>query len=179
VPTPERDHRSDLECLRNAATSITPYLQRGNLVSSNRPFRRCDRERRAAGAGASKLTPARIILSPTVPSACCPVDPQGADRERPHHRRLTPACAARAETLYRTFVQGRIELCICVRRDGQAGGKVVSRRERAFANTVSNVAVHLGVSSARVIALANMHPRVNILQPGRRRGTAFRSIRGF
>ncbi|HPM75794.1 MAG TPA: nucleotide sugar dehydrogenase [bacterium] len=169
VPTPERDHRSDLECLRNAATSITPYLQRGNLVIVESTIPPGATENVVLPAlAAAKLTPGEDYFV-----AHCPerVLPGSILKELIENDRiiggLTPACATRAETLYRTFVQGRIELCDL--RTAEMV-KLVENSYRdvnvAFANTVSNVAVHLGVSSARVIALANMHPRVNILQPG-------------
>ncbi len=169
VPTPEHDHRSDLEFLRAAAVSITPYLQKGNLVIVESTIPPGATENVVLPALATaKLTPGEDYFV-----AHCPerVLPGSILKELIENDRiiggLTPACAAQAETLYRTFVQGRIELCDL--RTAEMV-KLVENSYRdvnvAFANTVSNVAVHLGVSSARVIELANMHPRVNILTPG-------------
>lgn len=169
VPTPERDHRADLDYLRAAAVSITPHLQPGNLVIVESTIPPGATEQVVLPAlAASKLTAGEDYFV-----AHCPerVLPGSILKELIENDRiiggLTPACAARAEQMYRTFVQGRIELCDL--RTAEMV-KLVENSSRdvnvAFANTVSNIAVHLGVSSARVIELANMHPRVNILQPG-------------
>ncbi len=79
----------------------------------------------------------------------------------------TPEAAERAVALYRTFCQA--ELVTTDPRTAELS-KLVENSFRdvniAFANELSMIAEEIGVDVWEVIALANRHPRVNILQPG-------------
>ncbi len=80
---------------------------------------------------------------------------------------ITPECAARAKALYTSFVEGD---CLTTNARVAETVKLVENSFRdvniAFANELSVIADDLGVDVWDVIALANRHPRVNILQPG-------------
>jgi UDP-N-acetyl-D-mannosaminuronic acid dehydrogenase len=80
---------------------------------------------------------------------------------------LTPACAAAAAALYRGFVRGEVLLA------EPRMAELVKLAENAFrdvniafANELSLLCGRLGVDARRAIALANRHPRVQVLQPG-------------
>jgi UDP-N-acetyl-D-mannosaminuronic acid dehydrogenase len=80
---------------------------------------------------------------------------------------VTPQAAERGAEVYRSFVKGRI----CLADDITAElCKLLENTYRdvniALANEIGNVAEGLGVDALRVIELANMHPRVHVLQPG-------------
>lgn len=80
---------------------------------------------------------------------------------------LTPEATHAVSTFYRTFVRGDVletdaataEMC-----------KLVENSYRdvniAFANELSLLCANAGIDVWKLIALANRHPRVNILQPG-------------
>lgn len=80
---------------------------------------------------------------------------------------LTAEAAERAAAVYRTFCVGEV-LCTSA-----ATAELVKLGENAFrdvniafANELSLIAEREGVNVHEAIALANRHPRVNILQPG-------------
>ncbi|MCL4233569.1 MAG: nucleotide sugar dehydrogenase [Deltaproteobacteria bacterium] len=169
VPTPETDHRADLTFLVDAAKSVAPVLKKGNLlvVESTIP----------PGATEKVVLPEleKTKLEPgkDYHVAHCPerVLPGSILKELVENDRviggLTPACAKRAAEVYGSFVQGRI--AIVDLRTAETV-KLVENSFRdvniAFANTVSNIALEMGIDSEEVIRCANMHPRVNILKPG-------------
>jgi len=81
---------------------------------------------------------------------------------------ITPACSARAVELYKTFVIGE-----CVMASGPRVAEMAKLTENsfrdvniAFANELSLISDRLDMNVWELIALANRHPRVNILQPG-------------
>jgi UDP-N-acetyl-D-mannosaminuronic acid dehydrogenase len=80
---------------------------------------------------------------------------------------LTPRCTRRARELYETFVRAQ-----CIATDARTAEmtKLVENSFRdvniAFANELSVICDSLGINVWELIALANRHPRVNILQPG-------------
>ena len=80
---------------------------------------------------------------------------------------ITPDCAERAKALYSSFVEGD---CLTTNARVAETVKLTENSFRdvniAFANELSVIADDLGVDVWDVIALANRHPRVNILQPG-------------
>ena len=80
---------------------------------------------------------------------------------------VTPECASRPKTLYSSFVEGD---CLTTNARVAKTVKLVENSFRevniAFANELSVIADDLGVNVWDVIALANRHPRVNVLQPG-------------
>ena len=80
---------------------------------------------------------------------------------------MTPHCAEQAAAVYRTFSQGELMLTDA---DSAEMAKLVENAYRdvniAFANEFSLICEKLHLDAWEVIALANRHPRVNILNPG-------------
>jgi UDP-N-acetyl-D-mannosaminuronic acid dehydrogenase len=80
---------------------------------------------------------------------------------------MTPKCSAAAIAFYKRFVQGE---CIVTSVRTAEMCKLAENSFRdvniAFANELSIVCDELGIDVWELIALANRHPRVKILQPG-------------
>ena len=177
VPTPhDVDNAPDLSYVERVACSIAPVLKQGDLVvlESTCPVGTTEKlcawlaSRRGdlsfphnAGEGSD----VRVAYSA---ERAIPGD---LLRELLHNDRviggITNACTARAGRLYRLFVRGTCHLTD-VRTAELA--KLVENAYRdvniAFANEVSVVCNALGVDPWELIALANRHPRVDILRPG-------------
>lgn len=171
VPTPfiEETHGADLTYVRQAAESIVPFLRSGNLVilESTVP----------PGTTRDVLAPllerSGLMAGQDVAVAHCPerVLPGRILTEFVENDRLagglTPACAEEAARLYETFVRGQV-----IRTDATSAemAKLVENTFRdvnvALANEFARIAEHIGVDAHHVIALANRHPRVNVLKPG-------------
>ena len=80
---------------------------------------------------------------------------------------LTPACASRARAVYDLFLEAE-----CFETSARTA-EMVKLTENAyrdvniaFANELSVICDRLGIVVWEMIALANRHPRVDILQPG-------------
>ncbi|WP_043496731.1 UDP-N-acetyl-D-mannosamine dehydrogenase [Georgenia sp. SUBG003] len=176
VPTPfDDDHHADLSWIDAATDAIAGVLRGGELVilESTSPPGTTQRI-------ADRILGARPDLSlhgeggrPVVGFAHCPerVLPGRIMVELVTNDRIiggiTPDAAARARDLYATFCDA--ELLLTDARTAELA-KLAENSFRdvniAFANELSLVAERLGVDVWEVIALANRHPRVNILQPG-------------
>jgi UDP-N-acetyl-D-mannosaminuronic acid dehydrogenase len=80
---------------------------------------------------------------------------------------LTPACAARAVELYRTFCHGDL---IVTDAASAEMAKLAENAYRdvniAFANELSLICQRLGLDVWEIRQMANHHPRVEILRPG-------------
>jgi len=80
---------------------------------------------------------------------------------------MSDKCSERATELYKTFVKGD---CLPTTARTAELCKLTENAYRdvniAFANEMSLVCEELGVNVWELIALANRHPRVSILQPG-------------
>lgn len=80
---------------------------------------------------------------------------------------MTPKCAQRSVELYRSFVKGE-----CIITDARTAemAKLTENSFRdvniAFANELSIICDKLKIDVWELIRLSNLHPRVNILQPG-------------
>ena len=80
---------------------------------------------------------------------------------------ITPFCARQAIALYQTFVKGE-----CVQTNARTAemAKLVENSYRdvniAFANELSILCDKMNIDVWELIAVANRHPRVKILQPG-------------
>lgn len=170
VPTPfYADKRADLRAVIDAARSIVPYLRPGNLVvleSTSPPRTTLDvlvpileGSGLAAGAGfflaysPERVLPGRIL------------------QELVENARViggfdAPSAEA-GRDLYRLFVRGEIVLTDATTAEMV---KLMENTYRdvniAIANEFSRLAQHFGTDIWEVIAIANRHPRVNILQPG-------------
>jgi len=177
VPTPFTDgHQPDLSYIQAAATSIAPVLSAGNLVilESTSPVGTTRKLAQWLSLARPDLTfPTADTDNPYVHLAYCPerVLPGKIMYELAMNDRvvggMTPACAQAALTLYKIFVKGE-----CVVTDAATAElcKLTENAMRdvniAFANELSIVCDKLGIDVWELIALANRHPRINILQPG-------------
>jgi len=170
VPTPFKEQPGipdpDITYVVDAAEKIAPYLRDGAviIIESTSPVGTTDIVDQVFR---DKGVQAKYHL------AYCPerVLPGKILHELIHNDRvvggLTPEAASKAAELYRKFVQGRIvettaktaEMC-----------KLTENSYRdvniAFANELSLICDKEGIDVYELINLANLHPRVKILQPG-------------
>lgn len=173
VPTPFMEvdgnpKAPDLTYVESATRAIAPFLRPGNLVilESTSPV------------GTTEFIYKTIVemrpeLEGKIHAAHCPerVLPGHILRELVDNDRivggLTKAANDQAKELYKSFCNGAILLT-----DSKTAelSKLVENAFRdvniAFANELSVICDHLGINVWETIALANRHPRVNILQPG-------------
>lgn len=179
VPTPfidEEHHEPDLRFVESACRTIAPVLAQGNLVilESTSPVGTTEKVADWLAALRPDLTfPHQAGESSDIRVAYCPerVLPGKILEELVSNDRIvggmTPACAAAAVALYALFVKGE---CIVTNARAAELCKLSENSFRdvniAFANELSLICDHLGIADWEVIALANRHPRVNILQPG-------------
>jgi UDP-N-acetyl-D-mannosaminuronic acid dehydrogenase len=177
VPTPFRDdHQPDLGYIRDACASLAPCLVKGNLVilESTSPLGATEQVSHWLAEARPDLTfPHQAGEEADVNVAHCPerVLPGAILREVVDNDRviggMTPACARAAENLYRIIVKGDIHLT-----DARTAemAKLTENAFRdvniAFANELSMVCDQQGINVWELIRLANLHPRVSILNPG-------------
>lgn len=171
VPTPLRlDSESpsaDLSYLFSALDSLGEVLEDENLViiESTCPP--------GTTEIVGKLIAAKIGGDKRVHLAYCPerILPGSVLKELVENSRvvggLDDAAGQKAAEFYSLFVRGRVEI---VRALEAELVKLIENSYRdvnlAFANEVSTICGSLGVDPFSLISLANMHPRVKILQPG-------------
>jgi UDP-N-acetyl-D-mannosaminuronic acid dehydrogenase len=169
VPTPLTPERlPDLQFVWQATDQIVPFLRPGDLVvleSTSPPGTTEEIARRIQEK--TGLTTGQVHFA----HAPERVLPGHILREVVENDRViggldagaTEACVM----LYQSFAEGRIH-----RADAKMAEatKLVENAYRdvniAFANEISMLANELGIDPSDLIALANHHPRVNILQPG-------------
>ncbi len=173
VPTPFKEENGnpkapDLSHVEAATRAIAPYLREDNLVilESTSPVGTTE-------AIARIIASERPELQGKVHTAHCPerVLPGQILRELVDNDRIiggtTKAAVAKAKALYKTFCNGAI-----LETDSRTAelSKLVENAFRdvniAYANELSVICDRLGINVWETIALANRHPRVNILQPG-------------
>ncbi|MFC3051565.1 UDP-N-acetyl-D-mannosamine dehydrogenase [Kordiimonas pumila] len=175
VPTPFMDgHVPDLTYVEAATRSIAPFVREGNLIvlestippgATDKMVAWLEEERPdlavAGGAGKAyfaahcpeRVLPGRVLI------------------ELVQNDRIiggiTDECAERAQALYELFVNGD---CYLTNARTAEMAKLSENAFRdvniAFANELSIIADKLDIDVWELIALANKHPRVNILQPG-------------
>ncbi|MDL2264883.1 UDP-N-acetyl-D-mannosamine dehydrogenase [Parabacteroides sp. OttesenSCG-928-G21] len=169
VPTPfKQNHRADISYVESAALSVVPFLREGNLfvIESTSPVMTTERI-------AELIYKKRPELKDKIYIAYCPerVLPGNALYELENNDRviggINPESAQKAMAFYKQFVNGELlptnartaEMC-----------KLTENSSRdvqiAFANELSMICDRAGVNVWDLIALANHHPRVNILNPG-------------
>lgn len=177
VPTPlrhseQRDSASgdptpDLSYVLAATEAIAPLVKPGDMVilESTSPVGTTD-------AMVAVLAEAGVDVA-TLAIAYCPerVLPGRIMVELTENARIvggqTAAAARRVAEFYRSFVRGEV-----LETDARTGEmcKLVENSFRdvniAFANELSLLCSGFGIDPWALIALANHHPRVNILQPG-------------
>ncbi|NIF24557.1 UDP-N-acetyl-D-mannosamine dehydrogenase [Candidatus Pantoea multigeneris] len=176
VPTPfMADHQPDLRYVKAAAESIAPVLKAGDLVilESTSPVGSTEQMVTWLAAARPDLRFPQQGEQPDIFIAYCPerVLPGQIMLELVKNDRviggMTPECSARASALYRIFLQGE-----CVETNARTAEmcKLTENSFRdvniAFANELSLICAEQDINVWELIALANRHPRVNILQPG-------------
>lgn len=177
VPTPFKgDHQPDMKFVESAARSLAPVLKKGDLIilESTSPVG-------ATEQMAAWLAEARTDLSfpqqageqADISIAYCPerVLPGQVMVELIKNDRviggMTARCSQRASELYNIFLKGE---CVVTNSRTAEMCKLTENSFRdvniAFANELSLICDAQGINVWELIALANRHPRVNILQPG-------------
>lgn len=171
VPTPfhagDGDPRPNIDYVLQATRSIAPLVQPGNAVilESTSPVGTTERVAEVlAGAG---------VDTASISIAYCPerVLPGKILTELVENDRIVGGLDDRSTEVvgafYRRFVRGRVLLA-----DARTAEmcKLTENSFRdvniAFANELSRICDREGIDVWRLIALANCHPRVNILNPG-------------
>jgi UDP-N-acetyl-D-mannosaminuronic acid dehydrogenase len=186
VPTPFKkslNKESDLEIpepdlsyIKSAAEAIATVLKKGDLVilESTSPVGATEQMAEWLAAARSDLSfPKHAGENADVNVAHCPerVLPGHVVRELVENDRviggMTAKCSERAIELYKTFVEGE---CVTTNARTAEMAKLTENSCRdvqiAFANELSIICDKLDIDVWELIALANRHPRINILQPG-------------
>lgn len=177
VPTPFKgDYEPDMVYVEAASRSIAPVIKKGDLVilESTSPVGSAEQMANWLAEARPDLTfPQQVGEASDISIAYCPerVLPGQVIHELVSNDRvvggMTPRCAARAASLYKTFVKGD---CIITNARTAEMCKLTENSFRdvniAFANELSLICDELDINVWELIRLANHHPRVNILQPG-------------
>lgn len=181
VPTPFKSNGSeipepDLSYIEKAAKAIAPVLKKGSLVilESTSPVGATEQLAEWLYNSRPDLSfPQQVGELADVSVAHCPerVLPGQVVRELVQNDRviggMSKKCTDLAAELYKTFVEGE-----CVKTNARTAemAKLTENSCRdvqiAFANELSMICDRLGIDVWELIALANRHPRINILQPG-------------
>ena len=177
VPTPFAEgHVPDVSYLLAAVRSLAPVLKRGDtvIIESTSPVGTTEQVRDILEELRPDLAfPHEGRDGADIAVCYCPerVLPGQILVELIKNDRciggITPACAARARAFYKRFVAGE---CVVTTARTAEMVKLVENSFRdvniAFANELSVVCDTMSLNVWDVIALANRHPRVNVLQPG-------------
>ena len=169
VPTPFKgNHEPDISYVQAATEAVIPFLKEGDLyvIESTSPVGTTEKMEALIFEKRPELK-GRIFI------AYCPerVLPGNVIYELVHNDRviggINPESTEKAMEFYGQFVQGTLhktnaktaEMC-----------KLTENSSRdvqiAFANELSLICDKAGINVWELIALANKHPRVNILWPG-------------
>ena len=169
VPTPFKgNHEPDISYVQSATEAVIPFLKEGDLyvIESTSPVGTTDKME-------ALIFEKRPELKGKIFIAYCPerVLPGNVIYELVHNDRviggINPESTEKAMEFYGQFVQGTLhktnaktaEMC-----------KLTENSSRdvqiAFANELSLICDKAGINIWELIALANKHPRVNILWPG-------------
>jgi len=169
VPTPfKQNHRADISYVEAATRSVIPYLKAGDLfvIESTSPVMTTEKM-------ATLIFKERPELKDTIYIAYCPerVLPGNVIYELEHNDRviggINPESTQKAMAFYSRFVKGTLhptnartaEMCKLTENSSRDV-------EIAFANELSMICDKADINVWELIALANKHPRVRILQPG-------------
>ena len=179
VPTPvSSDAKPDLSFIESATRAIATVLEKGNILilESTSPVGTTEKMVNWLKAERPDLSFPEFGVDSSISDvavAHCPerVLPGNVLREVIENERIiggvTRRCAKKALEVYNLFVTGSCVLTNC--REAELC-KLVENSFRdvniAFANELSVICDKLGINVWSLIKLANLHPRVNILQPG-------------
>ena len=182
VPTPFKSSEKgevpepDLKFIESAAKNIALVLKKGDLVilESTSPVGATEQMADWLAEVREDLTfPKTHGEASDIRIAHCPerVLPGHVVRELVENDRviggLTNRCSLAAVELYKIFVQGD---CVITNTRTAEMAKLTENSCRdvqiAFANELSIICDELDIDVWELIALANRHPRINILQPG-------------
>lgn len=178
VPTPFKgdSHKPDLSYIEAASKAIAPVLKQGDLVilESTSPVGATEQMAAWLAEARADLTfPQTHGEQSDIRIAHCPerVLPGHVLRELVQNDRviggMTAKCSEQAAALYKIFVEGE---CVITNARTAEMAKLTENSFRdvniAFANELSVICDKLDINVWELIALANRHPRVNILQPG-------------
>ena len=181
VPTPFKSNGSEipepeLGYIERATKAIAPVLKKGDLVilESTSPVGATEQMAEWLANSRPDLSfPQQVGDNADVSVAHCPerVLPGHVVRELVQNDRviggISNSCSERAIQLYKIFVEGE-----CVKTNARTAemAKLTENSCRdvqiAFANELSVICDKLDINVWELIALANRHPRINILQPG-------------
>ncbi|WP_281556624.1 UDP-N-acetyl-D-mannosamine dehydrogenase [Thalassomonas sp. RHCl1] len=169
-------HQPDLSYIESATRAIAKVIKKGDLVilESTSPVGATELVAQWLFEERPDLTfPQSVGSAADVNIAHCPerVLPGHVVRELVENDRviggISSRCSERASQLYKIFVQGE---CIITNARTAEMAKLTENASRdvsiAFANELSLICDRLDINVWELIALANRHPRVNILQPG-------------
>ena len=182
VPTPFKACVSgevpepDIAYIKAATKAIAPVLKKGDLVilESTSPVGTTELMAKWLAQERSDLTfPQNIGDNADINIAHCPerVLPGQVVRELVENDRviggISQRCSERSVELYKLFVKGE---CVITNARTAEMAKLTENSCRdvqiAFANELSVICDKLDIDVWELIALANRHPRINILQPG-------------
>jgi UDP-N-acetyl-D-mannosaminuronic acid dehydrogenase len=179
VPTPLKgDKEPDLSYVESAFEAIAPLLEKGNVVilESTVPVGTTEKMLELMQALRSDLYFPKFNVvgaDSDISVSHCPerVLPGQIMRELVENDRviggITRSCAERTQDLYNIFIEGNCLITDC--RTAELS-KLVENAFRdvniAFANELSLICEKLKMNVWDLIKLANLHPRVDILQPG-------------
>jgi UDP-N-acetyl-D-mannosaminuronic acid dehydrogenase len=177
VPTPFRDgHQPDMSYVHKAVIALAPVLKKGDLIilESTSPVGATEQMAQwLADLRPDLRFPPQAASAPDVNIAYCPerVLPGKVMIELVSNDRviggMTERCSQRASELYRIFLEGE---CVVTNSRTAEMCKLTENSFRdvniAFANELSLICDAQGIDVWELIRLANLHPRVNILQPG-------------
>ena len=176
VPTPfKENHKPDIKFILDACEAIAPCLNSGNMLilESTSPVGTTE----VIAAFIAKLRPdLRVPLfseDPNIYIAYCPerVLPGRALFELVNNDRIIGGIDKQSEDFaiqfYRTFVKAN---CVATNSKTAEMCKLAENSFRdvniAFANELSMICEELNINIWELIKLTNLHPRVDILQPG-------------
>ena len=177
VPTPfKENYKPDLKYIEAASKALAPFLKPGNLVilESTSPVGATEQMAEWLSQARPDLSfPQQAGEEADIRIAHCPerVLPGKVLQELISNDRIvggmTAKCSQAACDLYNVFVEGS---CVTTNARTAEMCKLTENSFRdvniAFANELSMICDKLDIDVWELIALANRHPRVNILQPG-------------
>jgi len=165
VPTPEKNHKADLQFVFSALNNVKNVMNKGNLIIVESTV--------YPGACRDEIKPFLIKTGKQFLLAHCPerAIPGSTLFEMVHNDRIiggdTKEAKQKTKELYRSFVKGKLFLTDTTTAEAC---KVMENTYRdvniALANEYAKIAQELHINVWEAIELSNKHPRVNIHYPG-------------